>query len=517
MSDAGAEVPRPAVPARSEPPAQPEAPRDTGVPEQQTVIHRFFLVNGGEPVYAQLLLLWRRLGDIMGLRHAVPGVDLPRFLPGTLHELLAGTPDDEPAALAAVQVGTGHEQAVVYRNHDVLSLSLLPAPGSWERAEAEWLTVAGPEPLPAFGEVRLRLALSGRIPPPGYEPSVHPDGLSVLEAHAQDSGRRVRTLIVHARPEDDPLLSRWAWSRGDAGMPLLARHLIQAAKVRHLVREWRRIRVEWGDDPERLALELREDRHTLEIAAENMRRLIPAGALEAGPLAADLELAASLAERFTDELVYLAADTDRAALAAGRRPAARPPEPAPWPSTGRDPRAVFVAHGRDLSARKVVVDYLRALDLRPLEWESMVQDTGRAMPLVRDAIHVGLRRAQAVIVVFTPEDEVRVHRDLRLPAEGDAVEMQARPNVLVELGMAISEHPDSTLIMEFGRLRPLTDLAGLNVIRVSESPDWPLKTAHRLRNAGCPVDLSGQDWMNPGQIAEIAAMRRRAEEPPAGR
>jgi predicted nucleotide-binding protein len=341
---------------------------------------------------------------------------------------------------------------------------------------------------------------------------VHPDGLSATEPSAHDDGRRVRTLLIEARPEDDPRLSRWAWSRGDAAMPLLARHLIQAAKVRHLVREWRRIRVQFGEDPRRLALELREDRHTLTIAADNMRRFLPEAALAAGPLADDLALARSLVERFDDELVYLAVDADRAVLGRGRgtaAPTAGPEDASRHRPVPRDPRAVFVAHGRDLAARKVVVDFLRAIDLRPLEWEAMVRDTGEAMPSVRDAIHLGLRRAQAVIVVFTPEDEVRIHRDLHLPQEGDAFEMQVRPNVLVELGMAVAEHPQATLIVEFGRLRPLTDLGGLNVVRVADSPNWPHKVAKRLESAGCPVDLSGQDWLDHAEVSALDALRRR--------
>jgi hypothetical protein len=134
--------------------------RETGhqestTPVQQSVVHRFHLINGGEPAYAELLALWRRLGTVLDLRDPVPRLDLPTHLPATLAELVADVSDGEPVAIAAAQSADGGRQAVVRRSHDVLCLSAALTPGSWDRAESEWLTAAGSGRFPALGEARL--------------------------------------------------------------------------------------------------------------------------------------------------------------------------------------------------------------------------------------------------------------------------------------------------------------------------------------------------------------------------
>ncbi len=43
-----------------------------------------------------------------------------------------------------------------------------------------------------------------------------------------------------------------------------------------------------------------------------------------------------------------------------------------------DPRNVFVIHGRDLLARDAMVDFLRALNLNPIEWSQATRMTGSA-------------------------------------------------------------------------------------------------------------------------------------------
>jgi hypothetical protein len=60
------------------------------------------------------------------------------------------------------------------------------------------------------------------------------------------------------------------------------------------------------------------------------------------------------------------------------------------------PREVFVVHGRNSSARKFVFEFLRALDLRPLEWDEVATSTGNAAPyiLALIAFFVDMARAR---------------------------------------------------------------------------------------------------------------------------
>jgi len=81
---------------------------------------------------------------------------------------------------------------------------------------------------------------------------------------------------------------------------------------------------------------------------------------------------------------------------------------------------VFVVHGRDSQLRELMYDFLRALDLRPLEWESLVRATRQATPLLAEVVVKALRRGMAVMVLLTPDDVVSLHPALFGPREPSA-------------------------------------------------------------------------------------------------
>jgi predicted nucleotide-binding protein len=183
------------------------------------------------------------------------------------------------------------------------------------------------------------------------------------------------------------------------------------------------------------------------------------------------------------------------------------------PSASRNLRNVFVIHGRDEQVRESFFELLRAVDLRPLEWEALVAATERAAPPLLSVVETALGQAQAVVALLTPDDVVYLHPALHVTGEA-AVEtrptLQPRPNVLIELGMALMSCPERTIIVEIGDQRPVADLAGLNVIRFDGAEVSLGKLIQRLKNAGCPVDDSGADWRNLRRFADIAALRRQA-------
>ncbi|MBB4750473.1 TIR domain-containing protein [Actinoplanes lobatus] len=177
-----------------------------------------------------------------------------------------------------------------------------------------------------------------------------------------------------------------------------------------------------------------------------------------------------------------------------------------------DPRTVFVIHGRDLDVRNAIFDFLRALGLKPQEWEHLVRATGKGAPSLTEVVTRAVREAQAVVALLTPDDRVQLHPELREASDTTAelsTGCQARPNVFLELGMALAALPDHTIILEAGDMRRTADLAGLNYVTVSASVDWRNKVAQRLENAGCPVDRAGGDWQHPHRFADLAAHRRR--------
>jgi len=169
-----------------------------------------------------------------------------------------------------------------------------------------------------------------------------------------------------------------------------------------------------------------------------------------------------------------------------------------------DPRNVFVVHGRNHEIRESLYSFLRAIDLRPLAFQDATIATGKAAPYVGEILDAVFAKAQAVVVLFTPDDEARLSpvlvRSEDPPHERDFTP-QARPNVLFEAGMALAKNPDRTILVEIGTLRPFSDIAGRHVVRLANDSVSRQALAQRLQVAGCPVDLSTSAWHTAGDFA----------------
>lgn len=173
-----------------------------------------------------------------------------------------------------------------------------------------------------------------------------------------------------------------------------------------------------------------------------------------------------------------------------------------------DRRNIFVVHGRDPLARIAMFEFLRTLKLNPLEWSEIVRATGKASPYVGEVLARGFEMAQAVVVLLTPDDEVRLRERFRKqsdPPFETELSGQARPNVLFEAGMALGLQPDRTVIVELGALRPFSDVLGRHAIRMEDSSQCRHDLADRLEAAGCAVDVNGRDWHTAGKFGECLA------------
>lgn len=171
-----------------------------------------------------------------------------------------------------------------------------------------------------------------------------------------------------------------------------------------------------------------------------------------------------------------------------------------------DPRAVFVVYGRDLRSRNALFEFLCSVGLQPLEWEAIVNQVGQATPYTGEVVAHGVRVAQAVVVLMTGDDQARLQPTLGDDPEcGDPTswEPQPRPNVLFEAGMAMALARDRTILVEVGRLRGLSDLYGLNVVRFDGSVQARKQLINRLRTAGCPIDEGSDAWQEAGNFSHI--------------
>jgi predicted nucleotide-binding protein len=166
-------------------------------------------------------------------------------------------------------------------------------------------------------------------------------------------------------------------------------------------------------------------------------------------------------------------------------------------------RKVMVVHGRD-KARQDLFNFLRALGLEPIEWSAAVKSTGTTKPYTGQAVEAAFHIAQAALILLVPEEQVALHIDLRDPEDPSDAQLawQPRPNVFYEGGIAVTSHPHRTIVLELGRPRTATDLAGVNTIRIGSDQGWRHDLANRLRDAGCPVNTEGTDWLTVGTFTE---------------
>ena len=171
--------------------------------------------------------------------------------------------------------------------------------------------------------------------------------------------------------------------------------------------------------------------------------------------------------------------------------------------TEKDLRRVFVVHGRNEKLRRAMFIFLRSIGLEPIEWTEAVKWTGSGSPHISEILNVAFNRAQAIVVLMTPDDEARLRLEFQSgdnpPHEKDLTP-QARLNVIFEAGMALGRDPDRTVLVEIGQLRPFSDIGGRHTVRLDNSVARRQDLAMRLETAGCRVNLDGTDWHTAGEF-----------------
>ncbi len=168
-----------------------------------------------------------------------------------------------------------------------------------------------------------------------------------------------------------------------------------------------------------------------------------------------------------------------------------------------EPARVFIVHGRNEALRRSLFDFLRAIGLKPIEWNQAVFLAGTPSPYIGEVIDEAMLQAQALIILITGDDETRLKAEFSAPGDslpkGDFIP-QPRQNVVFETGLALGKYPHRTILVQVGQPRLFSDIAGRHVVRLDNSIKTRQALAQRLMLAGCPVDLSGTDWHDAGHF-----------------
>jgi hypothetical protein len=106
--------------------------------------------------------------------------------------------------------------------------------------------------------------------------------------------------------------------------------------------------------------------------------------------------------------------------------------------------------------------------------------------------------AKAVVAVLTGDDLACLREEFRKDSDEPyekALTPQARPNVLFEAGMALGLHPDRTILVQIGEIRPFSNIGGRHLLRFDGTAAARNDLKERLKGAGCAVNDSGVEWL----------------------
>ncbi|MFI9503369.1 CATRA conflict system CASPASE/TPR repeat-associated protein [Nocardia sp. NPDC052566] len=226
--------------------------------DQELVVHMFLPLDGprADTAWAQAQGVWTQARGQLRVTEIVPAAGAREVLPDNR------IPVGRDRVVACAQNRGADFQIIARRFHDILNLSLVfgapldrvgrrrrtsVTPG-WHEFERWWRALSFEGVDAVLGLVVVLLAetdvvddLPQRLEElfPSSEsswgPRLGPDptNWAVWEAHSpSDSARRI-LFVAGAQPYYDNELTTWTWSDGGAELPVLARYLMHATKLRY--------------------------------------------------------------------------------------------------------------------------------------------------------------------------------------------------------------------------------------------------------------------------------------------
>lgn len=166
--------------------------------------------------------------------------------------------------------------------------------------------------------------------------------------------------------------------------------------------------------------------------------------------------------------------------------------------------SVFVVHGRNAKARKELTVFLRSLHVDVIEWNKALALTGKGSPYIGEVIDAGFDHAQAIVVLLTPDDEAKLRDEFIRPSDPKferKLTGQPRQNVLFEAGMAFGKYKDTTILVQVGKVRAMSDVSGLHIVHLTGSPASRKQLIGKLKTTGVKLDDSGEDWLTDGDFS----------------
>jgi predicted nucleotide-binding protein len=168
-------------------------------------------------------------------------------------------------------------------------------------------------------------------------------------------------------------------------------------------------------------------------------------------------------------------------------------------------KRIWVIHGRNEKLVRDIFSFLRAIDLHPIEWSEARAKTGVSSPYIGEILKAGFDYAQAFVVMLTGDDEAKLRNEYikqNDPHYERNLTPQARQNVIFEAGMAFGRDPGRIIFVQQGNLRPFSNISGIHILELNNTPQARIEFISRLKSAGCDVPdvATRQDWLIEGDF-----------------
>lgn len=161
-----------------------------------------------------------------------------------------------------------------------------------------------------------------------------------------------------------------------------------------------------------------------------------------------------------------------------------------------DKKKVFIIHGRNNNARVAIEHFVKSLGLVPIDFDELAADLG-GFAFVGDIVRAGLRQAQGIIALFTPDEFATLRTEYHGKHDkAEAIERwQARPNVIFEAGMAYGMAPERTLLVTLGTdVALFSDVDGVHIVRLNNQVSSRSKLRQKLIGVKCEVNQRSDAW-----------------------
>ncbi|MCE9555710.1 MAG: nucleotide-binding protein [Planctomycetes bacterium] len=132
-------------------------------------------------------------------------------------------------------------------------------------------------------------------------------------------------------------------------------------------------------------------------------------------------------------------------------------------------KRVFVIYGRNVKAYQEVSRYLAAIGVSEITFNEVANL--QASPYVTEIVIEGIWRADAVIVLFTPDELAILYQSTKITGGQGHVptetRWQPRPNVVFEAGIAFALKKDRTILVALGdTVTGFSDIGGIHLVHL---------------------------------------------------